>query len=119
MEVIIFIVLVVAVFFIYNGFTTRCPNCGSYKLHAKDEEATKENMRIYNICKEIGATDYFKGSMISIGEKPNYKIAKLKCNTCNYSFSRREALAWLHTANKLGEEVALREYKKLHQSASE
>ncbi|MGB3988538.1 MAG: hypothetical protein WBK67_02475 [Minisyncoccales bacterium] len=113
MEVVIFIVLVVAIFFIYNGFATRCPNCGSYKLHAKDKEATKEDMRIYNMCKEIGATNYFQGSMMSIGEKPNYKNAKLKCNTCGYSFSRREALIWLTTANKLGKDIALREYKKM------
>jgi len=115
MEIIILIVLGAVLFFTYNGFATRCPNCGMYKLHSKDKKATKEDLERYEEYKKAGITNYFEGSSISVGEKPNYQTAKFKCSSCDYSFYRKEALIWLATANKLGEEVAIREYHKLHE----
>lgn len=80
--IIVVIVVMLVVLFIYNGFRTRCPYCGDYSLHPKDEEA-------------------------------GYTNAHFNCKNCNHSFSRKSALNWLTIANKLGEEKAIQEYKKL------
>jgi len=112
MEFIILLIFIVISIFIYNGFQTRCPNCGKYTLHAKDTEAIKEQIKMDEICNQIGMDDYIgKG-------KPNYTTTPFKCNSCKHPFDRKTALIWLTTANKLGEEIALEEYKKLKSKAT-
>jgi predicted RNA-binding Zn-ribbon protein involved in translation (DUF1610 family) len=112
MEVIILIILGAILFFTYNGFATRCPNCGAYKLHKKDKEATRKDLEVYQLYKNAGITEYLSNTNLSIGKKPGYQESKFKCSKCHHSFNRKEALDWLTIANKHGEEIALSEYQK-------
>jgi len=105
-------IIIVISFFIYNGFATRCPNCGTYKLHKKDKEATQKDLENYERYKKLGITDYLSNTGLSIGKKPGYKDSKFKCSKCHHSFNRLEALYWLTIANKHSEDIALSEYHK-------
>jgi len=85
-------------------------------LHTKDSEAEKKQHAHYENLKKTGLLKSFDESGIPFGSdrsKPGYANAKIKCKACGWSFSRREAVIWLTTANKLGEEVAISEYDKL------
>jgi len=116
MEWIAILVLATIAFFIYNGFRLRCPSCGVYTLHPKDHEAEKEQKQHYENLKKTGlgdALDNKRSSLGNSGSKPGYSNAHFKCKSCTYSFYRKEAMIWLTTANKLGEETAKKEYQKL------
>ncbi len=116
MEWIAILALAAIAFFVYNGFRTRCPSCGAYSLHPKDHEAEKEQGKHYENLKKTGlgdALDNMGSSLGSSGNKPGYSNAHFKCKSCGHSFYRKEAVIWLTTANKLGEETAIKEYRKL------
>ena len=118
MELILIVIIIVAGFFIYNGFRTRCPYCGKYSLHPKDLGAEKKQSEYYENLKKSGLGDALDevGSYFgSSANKPGYANAYFKCKSCNHSFSRKEAVLWLTTANKLGDETAISEYKKLNE----
>jgi len=108
MEIAIILIMIVIGIFLYNGFRSRCPACGSYKLHPDDELANKLQREEYEMFRGID-----NGGALSSRYKPNYANKQFKCLYCNHSFSRKESTIWLHTANKLGEEKAIMEYRKL------
>ncbi len=118
------ILLIVIGVFIYNGFRTRCPNCGKYALHSKDTEAIIRQRQMNDISNKLGfnnaMNDLYKESRFSneleqhyLDQQSSYASAIFRCNSCKHSFDRKTALIWLGTANKLGEEIALKEYKKI------
>ena len=45
--------------------------------------------------------------------KPGNMNAQFKCESCAHQFSRHVAIEWLTIRNKLGEERAQAEFKKL------
>lgn len=106
MEVGILFIIIISIL-VYNGFRTRCPNCGKYTLHSKDKEAIKEEKERYEKYEKIGLNEAFGR------DKPGYTTTQFICNSCKHSFCRKTALIWLTTANKIGEEITLEEYRKL------
>ena len=92
--------------FVFNGFRTRCPACGKYSLHPKDPEGEAEQQRMYDIAEWSRF-------------KPSYANRRLKCNSCGHLFDRHTAIIWLRTSNKLGEERALNEYRRITMDSEE
>lgn len=109
-------VAVVIGFFVWQGFRTRCPLCGLSALHPRDEQRESEQRKRYESMQStgmLGGLDRLGSSLGSERTKPGYNNRNLKCKSCGHAFGRREAVIWLTTSNKLGEEKALDEYKKL------
>jgi hypothetical protein len=85
-------------------------------LHPKDYDAEKHHIKYYENLKNSGLGDALDKAGSSFGSSantPGYANAYFKCKTCGHSFSRKEAIVWLTTANKIGDEIALSEYRKL------
>ena len=116
MELILIFVVVAIIFFIYNGFRTRCPSCANYSLHSKDDAEEKRQAQYYKDLKKSGLGDALDRAGSPLGSarsKPGYANAKFICKSCGHPFSRREAVIWAATANKLGKDIAISEYTKL------
>ena len=116
MEWIVIFIIVVVGFFVLNGFKTRCPLCGEYSLHPKDEDANRDQTKHYNNLKKSGlgdALDEVGSSFGSAANKPGYANSHFRCKSCNHPFSRKQSVTWLTAANKIGEEKAIEEYRKL------
>lgn len=114
--IVLIILAVLILLFIYNGFRTRCPYCGDYSLHPKDKQAEEEQKKSYELLQETGLgnkLDEYGSEFGSSMNKPGYSNSLFKCKSCGHTFSRKTALIWLNIANKLGEETAIREYRKL------
>ena len=85
-------------------------------LSTKDKEAEEKQKESYELLKESGLgdkLDEYGSELGSSMNKPGYSNSYFKCKSCGHSFSRKTALIWLTTSNKLGEEIAIREYRKL------
>ncbi|EOE6249814.1 hypothetical protein ACUY0Y_004465 [Vibrio parahaemolyticus] len=116
MEMLIILVLAAIGFFVWQGYRTRCPKCGKVALHPKDKDAEEKQKQHYENLQKTGLLKSFDKAGVTFGSelaKPGYANALFKCKSCCWSFGRREAITWLTTANKLGENVALREYEKI------
>ncbi|MEI8613579.1 hypothetical protein P4S54_07680 [Shewanella sp. PP-He15 brown] len=116
MEILIILALTAIVFFIWQGFRTRCPKCGKMALHPKDKDAEEVQKQHYENLKKTSLLSKLDESGVTFGSeraKSGYANALFKCKNCGWLFGRREAITWLTTANKVGENVALREYEKL------
>lgn len=106
----------IAGFFIWQGFRTRCPACGKMALHPRDAVAEAKQREYYEKMKSTGLLEGLDQVGSSLGTqraKPGYANRRLRCRKCGHSFDRKTAVTWLTTANKLGEDVALREYQKI------
>lgn len=106
MEWIIGLVLAAVLFFVWHGFRTRCPACGVMALHPRG--AAREGA---SGC--LDSLDEAGSSFGSEVSKPGYTNARFRCKSCAHQFSRHVAIEWLTIANRLGEECALEEYKKI------
>ena len=116
MEWIVAIVVAAVLFFAWQGFRTRCPACGVMALHFRDAIADAEQRETYEFMKSSGILNSLDEAGSSLGSrmsKPGYENARFRCKSCAQQFSRRMAIEWLTIRNKLGEERALAEYKKL------
>jgi len=106
----------VAAFFIWHGFRTRCPACGKSALHPRDSAGEAKQRAHYQNLQSTGMLEGLDRVGSSFGTqraKPGYANRRLRCKKCGHSFDRTTAVTWLAAANKLGEEVALREYRNL------
>tara|TARA_Y100001963_G_C6763131_1_gene440664 strand:+ start:409 stop:783 length:375 start_codon:yes stop_codon:yes gene_type:complete len=105
--------------FIYNGFATRCPKCGSFGLHKKNKEATmqklKSNINIKDLLDRVNSS--YENPLLqeetSLSKSAQFNEAIFNCKACKYEFNRKKSLIWLTTSNKLGDEIAIKEYNKL------
>lgn len=116
MEWIIGVVVAAVLFFVWQGFRTRCPACGVMALHPKDAVREVEQRETYEYMKTSGLLKSLDEAGSALGSemnKPGYANAAFKCKSCGHQFSRRIALEWLTIRNKFGEERALAEYKKV------
>lgn len=108
----------VAAYFIWHGFRARCPACGKSALHQRDSDAEAKQRTYYQILKSTGllaSLDRVGSSLIVERAKPGYSNRRLRCKKCGHSFDRKTAVTWLTAANKLDDEVTLREYQKLRE----
>lgn len=101
----IFIVIFIAAFFTYQALRLRCPLCAKYVIHPKDEKEEEKMKANYE--------NYKKAGLSTERVKPGYTNASFLCKNCQHSFSRRESMIWTKASNKLGDEIAIKEYKKL------
>lgn len=111
-------VLAVVAFFIWQGFRTRCPMCGHMALHSKDRVAEEKQREYRENLKKTGMLEALDSAGSGFGterSRPGYVNAKFRCKKCDWSFDRHAAVTWLTTANKLGEQRALDEYRKLQE----
>lgn len=119
MEMMLVLVIFTVAFFIWQGFRTRCPQCGDMALHPRDNVAEQSQREMLENMKAIGLLDTLDqagsklGSVGSVGSKPSYVNSYFKCKACGHSFKRSKAIEWLTIRNKLSEKKALDEYKKL------
>lgn len=116
MELIIGVVVAVVLFFVWQGFRTRCPACGEMAMHPKDAARATEKQKTYEFMKNSGLLKSLDEAGSSLGSKmskPGYVNADFRCKACGHHFSRQTAIEWLTIRNKLGEERTLAEYKKL------
>ena len=87
-------------------------------LHPRNSAREAEQREIYALMKSSGLLNSLDEADSSLGSKmskPGYVNAQFKCKTCAHQFSRHVAIEWLTIRNKLGEERALAECKKLKQ----
>ncbi len=116
MEWIVGIIIVAILYFVWQGFRTRCPACGKMGLHPKDAVRESEKQETYELMRSSGLLKSLDDAGSSLGSemsKPGYVNANFKCQACSHRFSRATAINWLTVSNKLGEERALTEYRKL------
>ena len=116
MEWIVAVVVSAVLFFAWQGFRTRCPACGVMALHPRDAVGEAEQRETYALMKSSGLLNSLDEAGSSLGSKmskPGYANAQFRCKSCAHQFSRHVAIEWLTIRNKLGEERALAEYKKL------
>ena len=110
-------VAVVVAWFVWHGFRTRCPYCGKTGLHAVDRDAEAKQAEHYELKKTLGFLDGLDNLGSSFGtahSKPGYANRNFRCKDCQHTFNRRSAITWLTTANKVGDDVAIAEYRKVH-----
>jgi uncharacterized C2H2 Zn-finger protein len=109
------IVLVTVVYFFWQGFRTRCPNCGNMALHPKDEIAFKEQKNSYELMLNSGLLNSLGKSDSASGltKKPGYINTPFRCAKCDSLFQRDIAANWLVISNKIGNDKAIEEYKKV------
>ena len=69
-----------------------------------------ENMKAIGM---LDTLDQAGSKLGSVESKLGYVNSHFKCKACGHSFKRSAAIEWLTIRNKLGEERALDEYKKL------
>ncbi len=85
----------------------RCPSCGLVASHSKiiksdnDKEIDEMMMSILP-----------KGSIMEKGHKDEVKNGMFRCNKCAEEFTKYLSDLWANSAKRLGERVALDEYKK-------
>ena len=116
MEWFVGIFVAAVLYFVWQGFRTRCPACGEMALHSKNSAREAETQETYALMKDSGllkSLDEAGSSLSSKMSKPGYINAEFKCKACGHQFSRSTAIEWLTIRNKLGEEHALAEYKKI------
>lgn len=116
MELIIGVVVVAVLFFVWQGFRTRCPACGVMALHPKDAARAAKQQETYALIKNSGLLKSLDDAGSTLGSKmskPGYENAEFTCKDCGHQYSRRIAIEWLTIRNKVGEERALDEYKKV------
>ena len=116
MEWILVAVVATVLFFAWQGFRARCPACGVMALHPRNSAGEAEQRETYALMKSSGLLNSLDEAGSSLGSKmskPGYVNAQFKCKSCAHQFSRHVAIEWLTIRNKLGEERALAEYKKL------
>lgn len=106
--IIVVVVVIAGAFFGVTGFKTRCPNCGVFKLHAKDRARNAEMVKAHNDAVSVG----FPPSQYS---KPGYVNDWLRCGKCGALYQRHTANEWMNVSRDLGEEDALLEYRKLQE----
>lgn len=116
MEWIALATVATVMFFLWQGFRTRCPKCGVMALHPRDKAAEKEQAETFRLMQSTGlakALDDAGSSLGSAHSKPGYINARFRCKACDYAFKRSIAIEWLTIRNKIGEERAIAEYVKL------
>lgn len=85
-------------------------------MHPHDKLAEQQQREDYENMQATGMLDALDQAGSSLGSatyKPGYVNARFKCKVCDHHFKRSEAIEWLTIRNKIGEERALVEYKKL------
>ena len=87
------------------------------ELHPRNSagEAQRETCALKKSSGLLNSLDEADSSLDSKMSKPGYLNAQFKCKSCAHQFSRHVAIEWLTIRNKLGEERALAECKKLEQ----
>lgn len=116
MELIIISIFIIIVYFIYQGFCTRCPNCGYRGLnkHLQEDKTSGEFEELMKDVTKMIKSDSNTSSYTHLMGNPNgFANKTLTCKKCMNKFSRNLAMSWQKTANKLGEEIAIEEYRKL------
>lgn len=116
MEWFIGIVVAAVLYFVWQGFRTRCPACGEMALHPKNSARESANQEAYALMKDSGLLKSLDDAGSALGSemsKPGYINAEFRCKACGHQFSRSTAIEWLTIRNKLGEDRALAEYKKI------
>lgn len=109
------IIFIVIGFFIYQGFCTRCPNCGYWGLNrkVKDDISSNEFYELLRSASE-GLKDNPETEWYSkMASNKGFSNKTLTCKKCKHTFSRNLAMLWLKTSKKIGEEEALKEYHNL------
>lgn len=120
MEMLVVLAITVVVFFVWQGLRTRCPVCGVMALHVRDRLAEDEQRQTFKSMQETGMLEALDRAGSSLGSgisKPGYVNALFSCKACGHQFKRQTAIEWLAIRNKVGEEKALSEYKKLEKTS--
>lgn len=71
---------------------------------------------IYEAMQESDMLNALKDADSSLSaemSKPGFANAQFVCKSCGHKFNRRTSTEWLTIRNKIGDERALREYRKL------
>ena len=85
-----------------NSKNKRCPACGEkYSINLVKDDAENLLDDLFSTLPDSGSGQYLKDS------------GKYECRKCGKKFSGMVSVEWEKTAKKLGEEVAIREYKKI------
>lgn len=116
MEWLVVVVVTAVAFFLWQGFRTRCPSCGAMALHPHDKAAEREQHETFESMKSTGlldALDQARSSLGSASSKPGYVNAPFSCRACQHPFTRNTSTIWLTIRNKIGEERAQSEHRKL------
>lgn len=101
-------------YFIYNGFCVRCPACGLFGLHPVNKKAEAAQEDSYRAMQSIG----LGSALPEFSKKPGYSTRTFSCKNCSHHFDRATALIWLTTANRIGEDKALKGYKEVCEDSS-
>jgi transposase-like protein len=105
-------------YIVFQGLRLRCPLCSKYTIHPKNKEKEDYVKDNYENLKKAGLLDSLKGEyspLSSKNTKPGYANAHFLCKSCGHNFSRKESMIWNRTAAKLGDDVAINEYRKVIQ----
>lgn len=115
LAVVVVVFIIVTSYIAWQGFRTRCPNCGKTALRFKDKNAHEKQQESYELVKSVGLLDSLNqfGSGSRLANKPGYINTPFQCTNCDTSFERDIAAHWLSISNKIGDRQAVAEYKKL------
>lgn len=98
-------------FFVSNGFKTRCPQCGVFGRHPKDAKATNEHNNASDLWQSSGLLTQLEGSRIAKNAEKGFHHDQIRCRSCGHVFDRSVSIQWHGIARKVGDEKAISEYK--------
>lgn len=115
--IIIAVSTAIVLLFIFNRLRTRCPLCGKLSMNKKISNFKSEDSDIADIQSQLSELMKSDPDSKQFAKDPNQGFANdyLQCKNCSHQFDRQAAMIWQKTANKLGEDKAIDEYKKLKQ----
>lgn len=113
---IIIVVALVIVYFIYQGYKSRCPNCGFYGVNREekeDKEVVKEHRRY---LEEEGLLDWerdnYEKGIFKRNPDNHFSSQLLTCKKCGHKYERYTSEIYEDIARKQGDEYALSKYQK-------
>jgi DNA-directed RNA polymerase subunit RPC12/RpoP len=113
----VFGILVLAFFYIYNKFIAlRCPKCGFKSFHTIDVLEENKMKESYRHMLESGFLKTLDHAGLADGLRPGFLNRNFICKRCQEKFSRHIALLFSESAKVVGEKRALDDYSSSRQT---
>jgi hypothetical protein len=106
------ILFILVLVFLYNGFCTRCPNCGYWGLNkkTKEDEFSKFDKEYQKAMRQLSKNDTIL-KKINSKSSESFTSRLLMCKKCGHEFNRKLAHEWNNVSKKVGNMKAIEIYK--------